>query len=196
MLTYTHTHIFPIQYSSRRAAWLSMVRRGSVMVRRGSVWCGVAQMVRRGSVGSASACCKAGPSSIPGSAAQGGSSHWAFKRWGDGERPQRMAMDKCIVWMWLNECMYVIKKNMKNKQKEWHPATKPLIFFPLTPASIGWHTPQQKDLQTRGFWPLYAPVHCAHSSFSRINTQNRALQPPPPPPQPSDHHRIIASRPD
>ena len=55
-----------------------MVRRGSVMVRRASVWCGVAQcgaawlsmvlrgsvMVRRGSVGSASACCKAGPSSI------------------------------------------------------------------------------------------------------------------------------------
>ncbi len=39
------------------AAWLRMVRRGSVMVRRGSVWCGVAQygaawlsMVQRGSV--------------------------------------------------------------------------------------------------------------------------------------------------
>jgi hypothetical protein len=30
-------------------------------------------MVRRGSVGSASACCKAGPSSILGSAPQGGS---------------------------------------------------------------------------------------------------------------------------
>ncbi len=68
------------------AAWLSMVRRGSVhgaawlsMVRRGSVWCGVAQngaawlfMVRRGSVGSASACWKAGPSSILASAPQGG----------------------------------------------------------------------------------------------------------------------------
>jgi hypothetical protein len=36
------------------------------MVRRGF-------MVRRGSVGSASACCKAGPSSILGSAPQGGS---------------------------------------------------------------------------------------------------------------------------
>jgi hypothetical protein len=52
----------------------------ATMVRRGSVWCGVAQygaawlsMVRRGSVGSASACCKAGPSSILGSAPQGGS---------------------------------------------------------------------------------------------------------------------------
>ncbi len=38
------------------------------------LWCGAAQfMVRRGSVGSASACCKAGPSSILGSAPQGGS---------------------------------------------------------------------------------------------------------------------------
>jgi hypothetical protein len=41
------------------------------MVRRGLGWCGVTQlMVRRGSVGSASACCKAGPSSILGSAPQ------------------------------------------------------------------------------------------------------------------------------
>jgi hypothetical protein len=51
------------------AAWLSMVRRGSVMVRRGSV------IVRRGSVGSASACCKAGPSSILSSAPQGSFPH-------------------------------------------------------------------------------------------------------------------------
>jgi hypothetical protein len=78
------------------------------MVRRGSV------MVRRGSVGSASACCKAGPSSILGSAPHGGFSPLSRqamtkdKRWGNGERPQRMAMDKCIVWMWLNECMYFI----------------------------------------------------------------------------------------
>jgi hypothetical protein len=72
------------------AAWLRMVRRGSVwcgvalhgapwlslMVRRGSEWCGVAQfMVRRGSVGSASACCKADLSSILGSAPQGGFSY-------------------------------------------------------------------------------------------------------------------------
>ncbi len=45
------------------------VRRGSVRVRRGNV------RVRRGSVGSASACCKAGQSSILGSAPQGGFSH-------------------------------------------------------------------------------------------------------------------------
>ncbi len=40
-------------------------------------------MVRRGTVGSASACWKAGPSSILGSAPQGGLSHWAYKRWGN-----------------------------------------------------------------------------------------------------------------
>ncbi len=44
------------------------MRRGSVRVRRGSV------RVRRGLVGSAPACCKAGPSSILGSAPHGGSS--------------------------------------------------------------------------------------------------------------------------
>jgi hypothetical protein len=72
------------------------------------------------------ACCKAGLSSNPGSAPQGGVFHWADKRWRNGERPQPMTMDKCFVWMWmwLNECMNVIK-NMKNKQKERHPATKP-----------------------------------------------------------------------
>jgi hypothetical protein len=48
------------------AALLSMVQRCSVMVRRCSV------MVLRCSVGRASACCKAGPSSILGSAPQGG----------------------------------------------------------------------------------------------------------------------------
>ncbi len=78
-------------------------------------------MVRCGSVGSRSACCKASPNSILGSAPQRCFSHWTYKRWGNGEKPRRMAKDKCIVWMWLNECMCVIK-NMKNKQKEWHAA--------------------------------------------------------------------------
>jgi hypothetical protein len=41
----------------------------NLLMRRGSV------MVRRGSVGSASACCKVGPSSILGSAPQGGLPH-------------------------------------------------------------------------------------------------------------------------
>ncbi len=48
---------------SHGAAWLSL-------------WCSVIQfMVCRGSVGSVSACCKAGPSSILSSAPQGGFSH-------------------------------------------------------------------------------------------------------------------------
>ncbi len=102
------------------AAWLSMVRHSSV-------WCGMAQygaawlsMVRHGSVGNASACCKAGPSSILGSAPQEGYPHRAYKRWGNGERLQRMATDEFIVIEW----MHVIK--YENKQKEWHPAIKPL----------------------------------------------------------------------
>ncbi len=84
--------------------------------------------LRRGSVGSVLACCKEGTSSILGSAPQGRSFHWAFKQWGVGDRPQRMLMDNCIVMnviLW----MYVYyKKKMKNKLKEWQPATKPLIW--------------------------------------------------------------------
>jgi hypothetical protein len=52
-------------------------------------------------------------------------SHWADQRWRYGERPRGMATDYCIVWMWLNECMYIVKIQ-KNKHKEWHRATKPL----------------------------------------------------------------------
>ncbi len=64
--------------------------------------------------------------------------HWADKRWGNGERPQRMAMDKCIVCMWLNEWMYVcMLRNMKNKQKEWHPATKPFNFLLARTSALG-----------------------------------------------------------
>ncbi len=51
-----------IGYNFNGAAWLS----------DGAAWL---SMVRRGSVGSASACCKAGLSSILGSAPQGGLSH-------------------------------------------------------------------------------------------------------------------------
>ncbi len=84
------------------AAWLSMVRRGSV-------WCGVAQygaawlsmvqrgsvMVRRGSVGSASACCKAGPSSILGSAPQG--------RFFPTEQTSDEEMERGLSeWRWIN----------------------------------------------------------------------------------------------
>ena len=37
---------------------------------------------------------------------------------------------KCIVWMWLKECMY---EYMKNKQKEWPPATRPFLLFSIKP---------------------------------------------------------------
>jgi hypothetical protein len=66
------------------------VRRGSAKVRRGS------EKVRRGSVGSASACCKAGPSSILGSAPHGGSS-LAERRSAmriQEDRPRRMVKDE------------------------------------------------------------------------------------------------------
>ncbi len=69
------------------AAWLNMVRRGSVMVRRGSV-------------GSASACCKAGPSSILGSAPQGGFIPLSWKsdeemERGPGKRRRILGLYEC-----------------------------------------------------------------------------------------------------
>ncbi len=74
------------------------------MVRRGSV------MVRRGSVGSAPACCKAGPSSILGSAPQGGSpteqtSDEGMER-GLSEWRRINVLYECDR---MNVCMYVIK---------------------------------------------------------------------------------------
>jgi hypothetical protein len=71
------------------------------------VWCGVAQLVlvRRGSVGSASACCKAGPRSILDSAPQGGS---------HTEQSSDEEMERGLSeWQRINvlyECMYVIKR--------------------------------------------------------------------------------------
>ncbi len=43
----------------------------------------------------------------------------AMKKW-------REASANGDGWMWLCECMYVCYNNMKNKQKEWHHATKHL----------------------------------------------------------------------
>ncbi len=31
--------------------------------------------------------------------------HWNI----DGERPRQMETDKCMVWVWSNECIYAIK---------------------------------------------------------------------------------------
>jgi hypothetical protein len=64
-------------------------------------------MVRRGSVGSASACCKAGPSSIIGSASDEETDR-GFSEW------RRMNVLR------LNECMYVIK---------YETPTKPLTYM-------------------------------------------------------------------
>jgi hypothetical protein len=39
-------------------------------------------------------------------------------RGGDGWRI--LAMDECIAWMWLNECITKIRR----RKNEWHPTTK------------------------------------------------------------------------
>ncbi len=92
-----------------------MVRRGS-MVRRGfygaawllwcgvAQWCGVAFMVRRGSVGSMSACCKAGPSSILGSAPQGGS---PTEQTSDEEMERGLSECRRINVLYECDCMNV-----------------------------------------------------------------------------------------
>ncbi len=60
---------------------------------------------QRGLVGSALACCKAGPSSNLGSAPHGGSAHWA-----DSYEEMEMGLSECL-WMkdvWLCACIYCI----------------------------------------------------------------------------------------
>jgi len=63
-------------------------------------------MVRRGSVGSASACCKTGPSSILGSAPQGGFFPLSLQsdeemEKGPGERHRRSGL---YEWDWVYVC--------------------------------------------------------------------------------------------
>ncbi len=111
------------------------------------LWCGVA-LLRCGVALLVAACCKAGLSSILGSAPQGVFSHWAYQQWRDGERPRRMATDKCVLYEndWMNVCL---SSNTKNKQKSWHPATKPnihsffrnfatLLYFAIVPGWESW----------------------------------------------------------
>jgi hypothetical protein len=77
------------------------------------LWCGVAHMVRRGSVGSASACWKAGPSSILGSAPQGGFFPTELKY---NEEMERGLGE----WRWMNvwyHCMNVIWNACIEKDK-------------------------------------------------------------------------------
>ncbi len=123
-----------VRRGSGGAAWLSLVRRGSLprgvaqlLVRRGSVdRCGVAQLVvRRASVDWCGVSRLVARWLAVRQARVRFSArhhrevfpHWAYKRWGNGERPQRMAKDKCIEWMWLNECMYVCYKKRKINKK-------------------------------------------------------------------------------
>jgi hypothetical protein len=64
-------------------------------------------MVRRSSVGSASACCKAGPSSILGSAPQGGS---PTEQTSDEEMERGLSRINVLYECdCMNVCMYVIK---------------------------------------------------------------------------------------
>ena len=74
-------------------------------------------MVRRGSVGSASACCKAGPSSILGSAPQGGS---PTEQTSDEEMERGLSKWRRINVLYecdgMNVCMYVIKYEKINKK--------------------------------------------------------------------------------
>ncbi len=102
------------------AAWRNMVLRGSIMERRCSIWCGVAQLIARWL------------------AVRQGRVRFSFRLGTTGRffplslqamRIWREAPANGDGWMCLNECMYVCYKNMKNKQKEWHPATKPLISY-------------------------------------------------------------------
>jgi hypothetical protein len=70
----------------------------------------MAQLVRRGSVGSTTACCKAGPSSILGSAPQGGS---PTEQTSNEEMERGLSewrrMNVLYEWDCMNVCMYVIK---------------------------------------------------------------------------------------
>ncbi len=94
----------------RETFWTEASYSGDQKWHSGAAWL----VGRRGSVGSASACCKAGPSSILGSAPQRSFPHWAHKRWGYGERLQRMATDVCIVIEWMYVCYKKWKINKKS----------------------------------------------------------------------------------
>jgi hypothetical protein len=105
------------------AAWLSMVRRCSDMVRRGSV------MVRRGSVLVRRLAVRQARVRFWARHHREVFPHWSPVQWGNGERPRRMEMDECmvswyhgiIVWMWFG--MHVLKKTKKIS------VANPLLFY-------------------------------------------------------------------
>jgi hypothetical protein len=83
------------------------------MVRRGSIWCGVAQMVARR---------LAGRQARVRFSARHHREFCPTELTGDEEMERGLGecVDECD---WMIVCML---QNMKNKQKEWHSATKPL----------------------------------------------------------------------
>ncbi len=93
------------------AAWLSMVRRGSV-------WCGVAQLVARRLAGRQARVrfpARHHREVFP-------TEPQAMKRWREALANVLYECD------WMN-VLYECDKKYKNKLKEWHTATKPLTFW-------------------------------------------------------------------
>ncbi len=121
------------------------------MVRRGSVWCGVAQygaawlsMVRRGSVW-----CGVAQYGAAWLAVRQARVRFSARHHREGLTTELSSNEEMergpSKWRWINvlyECeMNVCMKNMKNKQKEWHPVTKPLdlrihLFTYTTPSCL------------------------------------------------------------
>ncbi len=115
------------------AAWLSCY--GAAWL---SLWCGVAQLVARM------------PEFDSRLGTTGRSFPLSHKRWGGGERPRRMYCMNVIGWLY---CMNVIK--YKNKQKEWHTATKPFRIqcFPETRSRSLRKSPDNRRLYTSNSRP-------------------------------------------
>ena len=108
------------------------------MVRRGSLWCGVALMVRRGSYGAAWLLW-CGVAQLIARWLAVRQARVRFSAWQHREvLPTELTSDEEMernlgAWRRMNvlyECagMNVCTKKYQNKQKEWHHATKPLIL--------------------------------------------------------------------
>jgi hypothetical protein len=123
---------------SEKYSWYSQHRASRPFGQLINLWCGVALMVRRGSfmvrrgsVGSASACWKAGPSSILGSAPQGGFSPLSTS----SMRKWREASANGDGWMYhcmnvISECMYWKKDKINKKCGNRHQTFKNLLILP------------------------------------------------------------------
>ncbi len=99
-----------ILYKFISQLWCGVAQYGATWLSNGAAWL---TMVRRGSVGSASACWKAGTSSVP-------LSLQAMRRWREASAN---VLHKCD---WMIECML---ENMKNKQKKSGILPPNLYYF-------------------------------------------------------------------